>query len=253
MRINTLLGMLTVALSVQVAAYSQERIIDMEVLVARPLIGEVVQSGDQVPFIVYLKNNGPGTLLEGDSLFCRLPNGGVQMLLLPQVLETGDSFQIMNTELTATSAVSTIIDVCFQVISDPDSEVTLRGEPVNVSYVDTLSDNNLMCQNIIIENEEAPSGIANDGKKNLRIAVYPNPATSVLRIIAEPYPKSAFNIRVRDMLGRTVIQMPVVPYGISTGQMHLDISALKPGAYLLELTELDGPKRVVKFMVAGSD
>lgn len=248
MQKNALIILIALAFLLPPGAFSQQRIIDMEIVISQPSVGEIVQSGEQVPFTVYLKNNGPGPLVEGDTLFCRLPDGSGQVLLLPQPVNAGDSLVVMDTELTLTAESSATVDLCFAVIPDPNSEVTLDGGPVQVSYIDTNRNNNMMCHNVIVENEEPPSGIAGDINET-QLTVYPNPVTSVLHVAAPSYPEGTYSIRVSDLLGRIVMQrFPLA----TSGQLTLDVSTLLPGTYILELLFQKGTTMSTRFMVAPS-
>jgi hypothetical protein len=68
-----------------------------------------------------------------------------------------------------------------------------------------------------------------------RYTLYPNPATSVLNIArpANADPEATFSVRVYDLRGAEVRNLP-----LADGQ--LDVSALRAGTYLLNVTDGTG-------------
>lgn len=253
MQKNALIILIALAFVLPPGAFSQQRIMDMEIVISQPSVGEIVQSGDQIPFTVYLKNNGPDPLVEGDTLFCQLPDGSGQMLLLPQALEAGDSSVVFDTELILTAESSATIDLCFLVIADPNNEAILDGEPVNVSYRDTNPANNMMCHNVIVESEEdGPSSIAENSLTTSRLSVYPNPAANIIHVSAESYPPGDFSIKVVDVSGRVIMEVQYPSGSKVNGPIDLDISSLKAGIYMVQLSGADGLTRASKFIVSGT-
>jgi len=74
------------------------------------------------------------------------------------------------------------------------------------------------------------------------VLVYPNPATDILRIQADP--SISYQAILRDMLGRPVIQ--------ETNPNTLNLAYLQPGIYTLELRRFDNRGRHVSRVVIAS-
>lgn len=209
---------------------------DMEVIMESPAEGQVFESGQPIPLIVSLKNNGPNTLLAGDTLIALLPGaGGLQIssILLPQALDSGTTIEIINTTINNISVKeTTTAPYCVAVMPNPsDGSISIGGVPLSLTYIDLIDSNNTACNNMTIE--VAPTLITSLTNDN-QLAFYPNPASSEIMIPIRQHVGSC-KIAIVDLAGRRVLEKAYDgPELQHKKQLKLDVSSLDEGIYIIE-------------------
>lgn len=89
------------------------------------------------------------------------------------------------------------------------------------------------------------TGISTSATTSEWFTVQPNPSNGLFQLVPTTTSGAAFNVSVRDGIGRTVMQ-PLIVAGSRT--MILDMQDLAPGAYYLLATR-NGEQQVIKIMV----
>jgi hypothetical protein len=89
--------------------------------------------------------------------------------------------------------------------------------------------------------ECATSGFEGIAENN-SFKIYPNPATTQLNILTG---QPVSDLRVLDLTGKTVLSQS----GLNSELIHLDVSALTPGIYLLKITDIQGNSTTEKVIV----
>ncbi len=225
----------------------QPRIINLEATLNLPTSDATVYSGDIIHTQMAVANNGPDTLVAGDTILFRYQytateGGGsqtnVSLLTLSQSLLPGQTPLLINADIPFSNGTAyPVLHLNFCVhLFDPNTEpVMYTGSddtPIRVSYNDPDTTNNTGCTSIIIENKE--TGIAHSDIQSVeQLKLYPNPACDVVNFQPPLSPSGNLKVAIRDITGREISQKE---YKVQNNQpIALPITLLPDGIYFIEV------------------
>jgi hypothetical protein len=209
-------------------ANAQQRTCDMNVTLLEPATSAVINAFAQYNVRVNVANNGPDTLFSGDTLYYNLPS--MPLITYNPYILTQNIVPHANLNLTLATLNNVNSDQTDQVM---DYYVFVVSNPFNTgSFIDTTNDDNNydINQNVTFKAGN-PTGITDVRGNNALIGLYPNPASSALNIKVGAG-NSVSSITINDISGREVLNMAQLK---SNGDKNIDISALQPGMYIVQV------------------
>ena len=215
-------------LLLNVAATAQ-RDIDLEVTVTDPACGAVITSGDPFPLQFDWINNGPDTILAGDTM---------RLKFFIDAVQVDSGFFIQTAPLLPGYGMSIPIQY---VINVPDSLTGVRSFCV-YSFIQgaasTVADadlaNNTACNDSITFLNANGVGVAAFIKDRDKVAVYPVPATDMLTLGYDDPGNGEVLITLFDINGRKVKEVKDRG-GPGYKEWQMDVSGLSNGNYSYSL------------------
>ncbi len=227
-----------------VTGANAQRVADWRVLVASPEEGSTVHfnGGDSTDVVYYFINNGPDSVIAGDTILFQDPFGSVSLYLDDPafVVGMGDTVSFARGRVAITGdvdngpaewcAAAFVIDgVTNDFMTDPDTM------------------NNVSCNNVTFVNHTTSIGSIK-GLAKEAISVYPNPATNNIGFKYNFAANTVATVNVTDVTGRTVIVKELGKQVAGPKEFTLDVSALSNGMYYMELVT-DEKRAVSKFNI----
>lgn len=240
---------LSALLALNKTSSAQQREVDLQLILDAPTDKSTYQMTEPIPFTVSVKNNGPDNLVPGDTLFLLLPDNSVQLIFLAESIDNEETAEIVSTQFNLLVNTTTTVDVCVLLFDDPSQQIELGGLPAAISYTDPDSTNNMTCNEITIESE--PTSIATLEQVSDALSLYPNPASSLVRVPLSKMPAGTFNITVRDIAGKIQVMPSTYDVNLPDSEQYaeLDVSHLSEGLYLIELSH-DKNRQIGKLVIA---
>lgn len=235
----------SVILSLVLAGVTQvstaQRSTDLQTTITSPATGLILPPGGEPVHITFdFKNNGPGNLVTGDTLFFALSLSAQDLVpvVMTQALNNGQTvpldlgFGIQN---PGNLAADQTVDVCVIVLDPNSMGVTANGQPVHVSYNDPNIGNNQHCISVTVKKAVTGIGTWNDNPSR-KLTLYPNPATTEITLYAEPEQAVPVHVIISDITGREVLRKDC---GRVKPDRHtpirLQVGDLSPGHYIVSM------------------
>ena len=243
-------------------AFAQQRTTDLEATLNLPTSGTIVYSGDTIHTQIAIANNGPDTLVAGDTilfkyLYTATEGGGsqsnVSLFTLTTSLAPGQTPLLINANIPFNNGSGyPVLHLNFCVhLFDPNTEPVFYSNndktPIKVSYNDPDTTNNTSCTSIVIENQE--TGIATIKQTSTSLQLFPNPAQDIVTIKLPEMQTGSLTVSVTDITGRKVLLQHYGAVQPTTQQLPLDVSCLPKGMYLITL-KAGAKKRTGKLIIA---
>ncbi len=217
-----------------------QRNIDLDVKLVSPYNGQVIFPFTTIPVSVDITNNGPDTLILGDTIWY---NTSLKPLFIYEFFIVGNEllpgstalFHIDEIKNAQSSEFHDTTQFCVRV-SDR-SGVPGMGQG---SFNDTIKSNNSSCAEIIIKSTYVKSILYAEN-----IQLYPNPATNFLYIETSNTPK-LLRYAILDLSGRN-IQNGVLNNDHSN-HTSIDVKNLHEGAYILKIISKNGDHKSAIFI-----
>lgn len=217
---------------------AQNRKVDLEAVLESPEpTGTNIVNGVKFYYKVGFKNNGPDDLVAGDTIGYKIATSNPVVGLLKDPVAMGETFYVYSDSIGLTIpnlTEETVVDFCTK-IYNPNTEITINGQPVKISYDDDDVTNNTICATIFISPKEVSVlNLIKNPTETLNL--YPNPATSEVKFNINLAKAEHVIVSVKDIIGREVLHQD---FGtITAGQtvpMTLNLSSLNSGMYFVEL------------------
>ncbi len=212
---------------------SAQKSTDLEIKMTAPTNNSTYQYGDTVFLSFDVTNNGDDALAATDTLWVGLVGDQKVFPMQHSGIAKGVTFafekalQLVNQQTEDLTA-----DLCLRLYNQ--SDITRNGEPIDVTYNDDDTTNNVSCvTNVTLK---AKTASINDIAQKEELGIYPNPATSVINMDMNLTKSENVVATVRDIAGREVLRQDFgrVQAG-NTAPFTVSVSALNPGLYFVEL------------------
>ncbi len=213
-----------VAVGISAMAFSQG--FDLEVNLVTPASGSTQAASAAVPVEFTVTNNGPSTLLAGDTLFVGYTKGTQAAFSLTNVpnqasgfllqsdLAPGDAFTTGSNDfdLSAFANGDTVIVICYGTglasLTGADPDETDASNNIDLFFV---------------------GGASSIAELTAEVLVYPNPAVNVLNIESN---EQVENIAIVALDGRVVLE--------AENTTSVDVSNLNSGKYIYRVRTSSG-------------
>jgi hypothetical protein len=188
-------------------------------------------SGTYGKIIVWgFANLGPTALTSTDTIKFKTPYMSLNLLLPSAGLPVNDTVYFIDTVFFNAAPATNPYNWC-------DSAYVKRG---SAAMSDPNIGNNRNCVSMrFIETATSVNAVA---ANEAGLAIFPNPATQIVNIKYN-FASETANVTLRDLMGKVVYTKELGKNLYGEKQFPLDISALTPGLYMIELN--DGKNRVV--------
>ncbi len=197
-----------------------------------PADGTLIPYGDTFSLTGTIKNNGPGDILAGDTIWYltplnEQPSGTILQTGIPKNSSVALSF-ISLTNQNTTGEDQSFDQFCV-LLFDPARFFDQPG------WQDPDTSNNLHCTSFTLAPKGA-TGIVQSEEAPDKLTCYPNPAKDEIHIALEEFKGKTTGIRILDIFGRTVLSRNTRETEYSSGNtILLDVSALSAGTYIVEV------------------
>jgi hypothetical protein len=206
---------------------AQQRKCEMNIELVSPAEGQVISAYAQYSLDAKITNNGPHTLIIGDTLFYNIPTIPLisyNTYILEDSIPMGSS---MNVNLGTLNNINQnendeTVNFYVKIISNPNG---------TGAYIDEVLTNN-SDQNTITYKPCGINGgtaIHNVNGQILDFTLFPNPATDLLQLKTADLKVS--NVIITDISGRIIAKKIVTP----AEEIKLDIATLPRGMYFLKI------------------
>lgn len=237
-KIFTIIALLSCAFAV-----SAQRDVDWEVVeFIEPEILASTTQGTEFRIVAVLRNNGPDTVVSGDSLLYQivirnsqnqvlaaLPDGSFNFRVLDDQLNPGDTMHYIspNIRINAYPNLSTTLKV------ELNSRVINRGS-ANTMNEESSFDNNILTEDRVWANPQGWGVGVEDHNMTKMIELSPNPATDKVSVswLINSSTTEFTNIQVFDISGRKVIERDV---DSRSARYSLNTSDLDRGVYTIQV------------------
>ncbi len=201
------------------AATAQTRYADLSISVAEPTDNYVLPFGDTVDIIINIKNNGPDTIRQTDTIKYTIAGFPALSYLTDTLLAPGDSLllQVMSGWADAGQAGDDTLTLCLNLVAA-------------TTFMDTVPSNDETCVTTIFKGDNS-TGIETPGSGAL-FQAYPNPVTDLLNIINL---EGAVAVTLTDMMGKQLLGQQ-----LKGDKVQLDLSRFAAGIYTLNVVHKDG-------------
>lgn len=209
-------------------ANAQQRTCDMNVTLLEPASSAVINAFAQYNVRVNIANNGPDTLFSGDTLYYNLPS--MPLITYNPFILTQNIVPQSNLNLTLATLNNVNSDQNDQMM---DYYVFVVSNPANNGrFIDTTNDDNNYDINTDVTFKAGnPTSISDVNGSSIPVKLYPNPASSLLNVHVGAG-NNISSVVVHDIAGREVMNVAQFK---SNGDKNIDISALQPGMYLVQI------------------
>jgi len=204
-----------------------QRSVDISAQMVKPSVGEVIYKNISFLIRVNFKNNGPGDLKTGDTIFYQFKIFGqplmqVEPIKLPNDVPSGETYtHTWNSFGIGFSSGAENTPFCI--------ESSLRNMADHVS--DPNSTNNNTCNNVNLR----MSVSVNENLDNKFFELYPNPANQVVFLNLESSEINDIAIEVFDINGKSIIKNKIHNEpGLFT--IPVDVSVLTSGLYIIKVS-----------------
>lgn len=220
-------------------ANAQQRKCDMAINLIEPAPSAVINAFAQYNIRVNIANHGPDTLFTGDTLYYNKPTQpsfDYDTYILTQPIFPGSNLTLTLETLNNVNTDETdqVMDYYLYVVSNLAN---------NGRFIDTANDaNNYDVNANVTFKAGKPTAIDDMTKGNALLELYPNPASSGILLQTGPG-QNIRKARVADMTGREVM----IRTFAGSAKQPLDISALLPGMYLVQV-ETDKGRATARFI-----
>lgn len=196
---------------------------DLQFSVVYPQNNAIIPYGDTIPIKVSVKNLGPDTLfLNVDTIYYGItvfPNFTLYNYANIPPLDTA-IFTVLYAYSTENKDV--VDTICTYLL------------PTATTYVDSNSENDTACVSFTLKGRNS-TGVSNLSIHKNGLILFPNPADNSVNIHFEtPQTTQIIGIKIKDILGRTVIQEDQT-LSANSKNFDLDVSTLKQGFYFIEI------------------
>jgi|GEM_PF-1019630 len=218
-------------------AQAQQRTCDMEVTLLSPAASAVIAPYASFTVSVSIRNNGPDDLNADDTVYYwtrSIPVFNTIPLKLQQPIPAGSSATLTLATYVNDNGAGNEENYCVRVLSNPANTGL---------FIDTTNDDNNTDCNLVTLQSVNPTAIAGLAGAEGGLKVYPNPATAEIVIDLKGNKDAGLSLVIRDMTGRKAAAFPAGTLKPAAGGLRVNVSALPPGVYLLELS--DGKSRAV--------
>jgi hypothetical protein len=222
-----------------------KRSINMEANLTSPEAGTTIESGESIRVTLELINNGPDDLVVGDSIFLGTNvSQEVVFFVLDQNIDNGSKLVVFDQDLSlqVQGDEDVTTDFCMFIFNDPSTQISMNQLPIDVSYIDEDSTDNISCQEITVTVEDdGDVSILDLSKDVANLNLFPNPATNGIVNFSMDMEKAAnVMISVKDITGREVMSQNLGNVQLSNNSpVSLNISQLNAGLYIVELSAGD--------------
>lgn len=218
-----------------IQAFSQNRTIDVETTMLSPVTNDVINPGQSFSIAFQIKNLGPDTLTQNDTIALSLSfNGSAILFGNPPVsyidisapyLEPGDSTQSSFQFSISNSWPTGPTTICVKMMP--------KNAADSIDDNDTL--NNESCNTVSIEYPSSVSGLS---KTIGDVSLYPNPVNGVAHFDITLNRTTDVQVIVTDITGREVLREQRINL---SGSQKIDIntSSLSSGTYLYKVNTGD--------------
>ncbi len=214
-------------------AWSQKRNIDLQATLTSPTTNEVVHAGQQFNITTWIKNLGPDTLTQSDTIEMRLSFNGNTIhfgnppesylnIAAPDLLP-GDSarssfqFTISNTWPTGMAIVCT--------------KMLAKNAADNIIDNDTL--NNKSCATVEIKD---PLSVNAFNKDKQQVKLYPNPAQDYITFDLSLNKRSNASISIINTNGQLISTHQHLGLDAGNHTIKINIATFPTGQYMYRLT-----------------
>jgi hypothetical protein len=211
---------------------AQQRTCDMAINLVEPAPSAVINAFAQYHLRVNIANNGPDTLLAGDTLYYNKPSQPLfdyDLYILQAPINPGNNVTLTLETLTNINSEQTdqVADYYVFVVSNPAN---------NGRFIDTTNDANNYDVNANVTFKAGnPTGVAETEKDKVGMQLYPNPANSELAIKLDASNKAS-SAKISDIAGREVMNTTFA----TKGDQRLNVSTLLPGLYFIQVETEQG-------------
>lgn len=235
-----ILAQLVGILSIVQPSFAQKRITEIEPVLVSPEEGAQLIKDVPYPFHLSIKNNGPDSLIVGDTLFVNIVSAGrIYPILVEKTIPSGATVSVIESEITMTiSETSPGItgDWCIQLMDAEANGIIINGQPVEVTYSDPDISNNIVCNRITVSPSSTTIKKSQEEVDNL-LDIYPNPAINEVYI---RYNKKSFSgsviLKIINLSGKQILSKDYNIVNITEDiVLKLDISSLNTGLYFVTL------------------
>jgi archaellum component FlaG (FlaF/FlaG flagellin family) len=236
-RMTQLMVALAATMTLSIATQAQTvRDCNLGVTLTSPAASQSVPYGDTAWITFDITNNGPDSILAGDTMFYAL-NGDVLFEQISTGIPSGGtaSFDPGYYFLSDTAA-DLNIELCLLLLNQSDITYNPGNIPALVTYNDNDSTNDESCVSFTLKGSGTTGIVDFKDIEKETLSLYPNPATAEVRFNINLDKTEAVQVSVKDIAGREVMRHDFgrVPANASA-PFSLDISRLTPGLYFVEL------------------
>ena len=236
----TRLAMAAAVMMIGTTAFGQTRQTNLAVTLNSPAEGSSLVPNVKVPLTVAIKNNGPGNLVVGDTIFYRtslMTGTQVGGVILQSAINNGQTLSLTLDTLTnnGTGTTDQTVNFCVRVLDPNTSGLTVGGNPFTATYSDPDTTNNDDCNSIIIKKGTVGIFEFND-KSQEQLTLFPNPASDNISFELNFTKPENVQVSVKDITGREILRKDFgkIQAG-NTTPFTLDVSKLRAGMYIIEM------------------
>ena len=222
--------LLLVAVIAASFSLNAQRTIDMETSIVAPADGSTFRSGEAFTLSYTFKNNGPDSMVAGDTIVVNILLNNVNQSSLAQILTLNttilkdSSVTINRPGLNITAPSAGARDLC--VVGRFFSRVT-----TDFVQDTTITGNNRSCVNLNIT-----VGLGDElSAKKLNANAYPNPMSSAGVISFTTTTSSEVSVKIFDLAGRQVLSVFEGTKEAGDHTANFNVSDLKDGIYLYQI------------------
>jgi len=203
-----------------------QRNVDVNSILIKPAKGDVIYKNVSFFIRIDFKNEGPGNMLTGDTIY-------FQFKIFGQVIGQQDKFKLPN-DLAPTETYNFILPSYAIGFSSSAENTPFCAETSIINQADPIIDpnnaNNSPCNNVNLRN----SASINDHQNNSNVAVYPNPAQYIFFIKTDEPNQATAELILSDLSGKVCLHQTISTFGQITAT-SINLPALPKGLYLLQI------------------
>ncbi|MCB9260774.1 MAG: T9SS type A sorting domain-containing protein [Flavobacteriales bacterium] len=182
--------------------------------------GDSAYVGDTVGYQTVIRNIN-------DQVLVAIPNGTLYVKLLTKNMGVGDTMHL-NANYNLSVGINASANIKLQV----SSLLINRGTINPISLETTTNANNLATANIIWYDKHG-WGVGVEEVAQNGLSVYPNPASSLVKVSSLFVSNSSSKIKIVDLQGRVVLEKEL------DSTNSVDVSSLNAGMYVVEVVSGD--------------
>lgn len=205
----------------------QTRQCDLSLKVVNTFENFVIPFADTFDVIVNIKNNGPDSILQNDTLLIGTVGFPAYSAMTDTIIAPGDSisFLIMRGWADENQTDDDTSDLCLFLVSADN-------------YTDNNAANDSTCITVVFKGSNSVS--INEKVNNLQVSIYPNPSNGLMQINTESIISS---IEIIDLMGRNVYHSAPLKSNPS-----INVSQLASAMYWLKAKSVDGKMAAIKIV-----